>query len=106
MLMKPSYLPEQKVLQAWADGFEDRDGKFVFEFQTTFESCMWELYLHAYLKEIGAEINLSHHAPDFVIDGPTEFCMEATIAAPARGEQSAVGYDPRSIPEVFVCWPD
>ena len=101
MLMNPSYLPEQKVLQGWADGFEDRDGKFVFEFQTTFESCMWELYLHAYLKEIDADINLSHHAPDFVIDGPTKFCMEATIAAPAQGEQSAIGYDPRSIPENF-----
>jgi hypothetical protein len=101
MLMQPHYAPERKVLETWADGFEDRDGKFVREFQTTFESCMWELYLHAYLKEIGASINLKHHAPDFVVDGPEKFCMEATIAAPAQGEQGPVGYDPRDIPEDF-----
>ena len=101
MLQDPRYLPERKVLEQWAEGFEDRDGKFAFEFQTTFESCMWELYLHAYLKETGSTIDLRHHAPDFVVDGPTKFCMEATIAAPAQGEQSAIGYDPRDIPDDF-----
>jgi hypothetical protein len=33
------------VLNDWARGFEDRDGKFVQEFQTTFNSSFWELYL-------------------------------------------------------------
>jgi len=101
MLMDPSNRPEQQVLEAWAEGFEDRDGKFVYEFQTTFESCMWELYLHACLKELGTTINLKHHAPDFVVDGPTKFCMEATIAAPAVGEQPPIGYDPRELPKDF-----
>lgn len=32
-------------------GFEDRDGKFVKEFQTTFNSSFWELYLFACLRD-------------------------------------------------------
>lgn len=101
MVRGPQYLPERRVLEEWAGGFVDRDGKFINEFQTTFESSMWELYLNAYLKELGATLNFSHHAPDFVVDGPTKFCIEATIAAPAKGGEPAVGYDARAIPEDF-----
>jgi len=35
------------VLTDWARGFVDRDGKFVTEFQTTFNSSFWELYASA-----------------------------------------------------------
>jgi hypothetical protein len=101
MMRGPQYLPERRVLEGWAEGFIDRDGKFVNEFQTTFESSMWELYLNAYLKELGAILNFSHHAPDFVVDGPTKFCLEATIAAPAQGSAPAIGYDVRDIPQDF-----
>jgi hypothetical protein len=101
MILRPRYLPERMVLEEWAEGFVDRDGKFVNEFQTTFESSMWELYLNAYLRNLGATLNFSHHAPDFVVDGPTKFCVEATIAAPAQGGEPAIGYDARSIPEDF-----
>jgi hypothetical protein len=31
------------VVNGWASGFQDRDGKFVKEFQTTFDSSFWEL---------------------------------------------------------------
>lgn len=44
---------ERDVLRRWADGFPDRDGKFVVEFQTTFNSSFWELYLHATFRESG-----------------------------------------------------
>lgn len=101
MIRGPQYRPERRVLEEWAEGFVDRDGKFVNEFQTTFESSMWELYLNAYLKELGATLNFSHHAPDFVVDGPTKFCIEATVAAPAQGGAPAIGYDARKIPEDF-----
>ena len=45
------YLAQEKepclreVLKEWANGFVDRDKKFVTEFQTTFNSSIWELYL-------------------------------------------------------------
>jgi hypothetical protein len=73
------------VLNQWAEGFVDRDGKFVREFQTTFNSSFWELYLHAILKGLGCTIDFSHHAPDFVVTGPRPFTLEATIASNAQG---------------------
>ncbi|MBS0288614.1 MAG: hypothetical protein JSS07_01085 [Proteobacteria bacterium] len=48
-LLEPSNAPEKNVLHGWAKDFIDRDNKFIQEFQTTFESSMWELYLNAAL---------------------------------------------------------
>jgi len=47
------YHAEHRVLLAWAQAFIDRDHKFVKEFQTSFNSSFWELYIHAVLKEYG-----------------------------------------------------
>src|SRR3546814_5994862 len=66
MMLREPYGPEREVLHQWAEGFEDRDGKFVKEFQKTFESSFWELYLHAALKVWGLSIDLRNHAPDFL----------------------------------------
>jgi hypothetical protein len=68
---------------SWADGFVDRDGKFVEEFQTTYNSAFWELYLFAVLKYLGIKIDLSYEAPDFVAaDHP--LAIEAAIASHAQ----------------------
>jgi hypothetical protein len=72
------------LISKWADGFVDRDGKFVEEFQTTFNSCFWELYLHAILKETGCKIDFTHNAPDFVVTEPVPFVVEATVALNAK----------------------
>jgi hypothetical protein len=74
----------EAVLSNWADGFIDRDGKFIEEFQTTFNSCFWELYLHAMLKEAGCKIDFTHRAPDFVVTDPVPFVVEATVALNAK----------------------
>lgn len=101
-ILAPQYAPERAVLQSWATGFADRDGKFVQEFQRTFESSMWELYLNAALAEFGFTPNMTFNAPDFVIDSPIRFSIEAAIAAPAHGGAPAFNYDPRSIPDDFT----
>jgi hypothetical protein len=75
---------DEAVLSKWAEGFIDRDGKFVEEFQTTFNSCFWELYLHAILKEAGCKIDFKHNAPDFVVTDPVPFILEATVALNAK----------------------
>lgn len=75
---------DQAVLAEWADGFVDRDGKFIEEFQTTFNSSFWELYLHAILKAVGCKIDFSCHAPDFVVTDPVPFVVEATVALNAK----------------------
>jgi len=81
-ITKPGFFdPESEVLKNWADGFVDRDGKFVMEFQTTFNSSFWELYLFAFFKELNCKANLSYSSPDFVLTSPYgEFIAEATTA--------------------------
>ncbi|WP_338339001.1 hypothetical protein [Xanthomonas euvesicatoria] len=97
-LLDPNLAAERAVLSDWASGFHDRDKKFVKEFQTTFESSLWELYLHAVLKELGQGIDFSHHAPDFLVIGPSCFTMEAVIAAPPLGGAPAIGTGAPEIP--------
>jgi hypothetical protein len=74
------------VLNDWARGFVDRDGKFVQEFQTTFNSSFWELYLFAVLKKYGMTVDFSKDRPDFCI--PTwNLNIEAAIASNAQGAE-------------------
>lgn len=97
-LLDDMYAPERSVLNNWAEGFEDRDGKFVQEFQLTFESSFWELYLHAAIKSWGLKADMTFSSPDFVIASPP-LSIEATIAAPAKGGKPAYGYGVSDIPE-------
>ncbi|YCM43347.1 hypothetical protein V2O64_18745 [Verrucomicrobiaceae bacterium 227] len=80
---------EEKIVTDWAEGFEDRDGKFVKEFQTTFDSSFWELYLHAVLRDRGCEVDFSSARPDFCVRAPFEFTLEATVALHAQGSRAA-----------------
>lgn len=73
--------PELEVLKDWVNGFLDRDGKFVKEFQTTFNSSFWELYLHACFKELDCTVDFSYPTPDFFVHSPYgDFIAEATTA--------------------------
>lgn len=72
------------VLSDWARGFEDRDGKFVEEFQTTFNSAFWELYLFAVFKKYGLTVDFSKARPDFCIPD-RNLVVEATVASNAHG---------------------
>lgn len=73
------------VVNDWAKGFEDRDGKFVKEFQTTFDSSFWELYLFAVLKHFGLKVDFSVPSPDFLVTNHGGINVEATVALPAQG---------------------
>ncbi len=101
MIRDGDYEPERQVLLDWSSGFIDRDGKFCHEFQTSFEPCLWELYLYAYLKEIDVNVDYSFQTPDFVVEGLEKFCIEATIAAPALGSAPPHGHSISDIPEDF-----
>jgi hypothetical protein len=102
MLLDEQYAPERAVLNAWARGFEDRDGKFVQEFQMTFESGLWELYLNAALRGWGLSPDMSFASPDFVVGEPMPLCVEAAIAAPAKGGKAPIGYSIADIPDDFT----
>ena len=75
---------DMDVLLDWANGFVDRDGNFIREFQTTFNSRFWELYLYAVLKYLRLNVDFSSAIPDFTINQPP-FCIEAVTSAQAAG---------------------
>jgi hypothetical protein len=99
MIMKPNvYVMD--VLTDWARGFVDRDGKFVREFQTTFNPCFWELYLHAVFKHYGLAVDFTHSAPDFVLPGPG-ISVEAVIASNSVDGRAEFDKEPHDIPREF-----
>jgi len=87
------------VLQDWGRGFQDRDGKFVKEFQTSFEPSFWELYLYAVLKHYHLIVDFQHSRPDFVVTNPEEFTIEATVALNDARTAPAHSPSPSDIPE-------
>ncbi|MDC4343504.1 hypothetical protein OHV34_17095 [Acinetobacter baumannii] len=93
ILSNETMYAERNVILDWADGFVDRDNKFVKEFQTTFESSLMELYLNKILKSENIDIDYKHNAPDFVCNkNGSSFCIEATIANPEKDGQPAYGF--------------
>ena len=106
--LSPLSAGEREVLTDWAYGFVDRDHKFDREFQTNFNSCFWELYLHAVFKKVGLTANWSHEAPDFLLThNGGQFCLEATTANAAQGkpnewdrELSSEALEKYPIPEI------
>lgn len=87
------------VLQDWARGFQDRDAKFVKEFQTSFEPSFWELYLYAVLKNFNLSVDFRHSRPDFVVKSPEAFTIEATVALNDSRTGPAHSPSPSEIPE-------
>ncbi|RAP56407.1 hypothetical protein BTJ49_13425 [Oleiagrimonas sp. MCCC 1A03011] len=55
------------------------------EFQTTFHSTLWELYLFQILKSIGLNIDWSKNRPDFIAKGQTELNVEAVVSEIKQG---------------------
>jgi hypothetical protein len=72
----------RSTINFWAKGFVDRDQKLVEEFQTTFNSSFWELYLYQSFKEYGMEVDFSKASPDFTVKSSkgTSLNIEAVTA--------------------------
>lgn len=79
------YMGAKEVISGWGQDFHDKDKKAKTEFQTTFHSTFWELYLHAALKELGFAQCTSHSRPDFIIKEPANFYIEAVVSEIRKG---------------------
>ncbi|MDS7945056.1 hypothetical protein IC800_10045 [Acinetobacter seifertii] len=66
-LLDDKYCAVRKVINKWAIGFIDRDNKFKKEFQSTFNSTFWELYLFQAFRDFGMQIDFSEQSPDFTV---------------------------------------
>lgn len=86
-IIRQSKEADRQELLKWCEGFPDRDNKFVIEFQTTFNSSFWEIYLYALFKVIGITMHWEHPSPDFMVEyNGNKVIIEATIAAAASGK--------------------
>ncbi|MEY8198558.1 MAG: hypothetical protein RPS47_04900 [Colwellia sp.] len=74
LISEKKYEPVKAVLKDWASGMDGRKGelnKFINEFQTTFNSSLWELYLNKAFKDLGFKIDYAKESPDFCLISET-----------------------------------
>lgn len=85
LIYQRGYSPALDLLVEMMHYFEDADGNFVQQFQSTgFDARLWELYLYALFTEFGYGFNREHAAPDFHCQGLLgEFFVEATTVNPS-----------------------
>lgn len=94
-----------EIIKEMMNHFEDVDGNFVEQFQTTaFDARLWELYLFAYLREEHFWLDRKYNAPDYVVNkyGKT-ICIEAVTVNPSGNEISPSlerGFQPKSPEEL------
>src|SRR5207249_11190140 len=99
---KEGYSPARGIIEPMMRWYEDADGNFVEQFQTTgFDARLWELYLFAALGEAGYKLDRSRPAPDFTAQGLLgQFCIEATTVNPTIGpDGQPVPIPPTDTPE-------
>ena len=81
------YAPARRQLEELQEIFDDPDGNFVEQFQTTgFDARTLELFLFAMFRESGHVVDRSHARPDFLItrDGCTAAVEAVTASAPSN----------------------
>lgn len=101
------FSPARGIIEPMMHWYEDPDGNFVEQFQTTgFDSRLWELYLFATFVEMGYSIDRIHAVPDFACVGMLgEFTVEATTVGPTRDSAgNTVPPPPRDTPEQVLAF--
>lgn len=100
------YAPARGIIEPMMRWYDDADGNFVEQFQTTgFDARIWELYLFAALSEVGYGFDRSFATPDFVAQGLRgEFCVEATTVHPTMDDGQAVPAPSPTTPEELVTY--
>lgn len=81
------YSPAVELMKPMMRWYEDADGNFIEQFQTTgFDTRLWELYMFAALVEAGFVFDKQFAMPDFCARNALgELCIEATTVNPSRG---------------------
>lgn len=90
----PGFEPARWMLDDVYQAFDDPDGNFAEQFQTTgFDARCFEIYVFAYLSRSGFAIDRTHPSPDFLATkGPTKVAIEVTTVGPSTsGVLAALG---------------
>ncbi len=77
--------PSARIIQEMLHWYEDVDGNFLEQFQTTgFDARLWELYLFALFIELGYTFDREFNAPDYLCVGLIgKLAVEATTVNPS-----------------------
>ena len=86
------FSPARGIIDPMMHWYEDLDGNFVEQFQTTgFNARLWELYLFPTFMEMGYGIERIHAVPDFTCVGIADkFTDEAMTVNPTRDERTGM----------------
>ena len=88
-LLDVSYTSERELLASWISDFQIKDGvdKTIKQFQETFHSMFWEVYLNKVFIESKYELVKNIVSPDFVLlDGDRKIFVEAVVSNIAETE--------------------
>jgi hypothetical protein len=85
LITAKGFTPALGLLKELMHYFQDVDGNFVQQFQSTgFDARLWKLYLYAVFTEQGYGFDRTHAAPDFHCQGLRgDFYVEATTVNPS-----------------------
>ena len=96
-----AYSPARDIIEVMMRWYEDADGNFIEQFQTTgFDQRIWELYLFAAFTEMGYELDRSVPVPDFLcssLDG--SLAVEAVTVGPTQRSGNVVDPPALTTPE-------
>ena len=93
------YSPAKAIIAEIAYSFEDPDGNYIEQFQSTgYDSRLWELFLYAFIHENDFFIERTFPAPDYLCNklGQTVF-LEAMTVNPTQGKE-IVDVSPETVP--------
>lgn len=81
------YSPARELIAAMMPFYEDVDGNFIEQFQSTgFDARLWELYLFSAFVELGYAKANDEPVPDLILVGPPgRLAIEATTVNPPQG---------------------
>lgn len=96
-----AFSPAKAIINQMMRWYEDADGNFVEQFQTTgFDQRIWELYLFSMLIELGYAIDRDKAVPDFCCSGlQGQMAIEAVTVGPTRNGSAVVPPPPTETPE-------
>jgi len=90
------FSPAKEIIQELAYIYEDLDGNYIQQFQTTgFNARLWELYLYAFLHESHCYISHDYSAPDYICTKyGVAFALEAVTVNPTQSSNPKIQLNP------------
>lgn len=88
---KEQFMPAKETVIDICKRFQDKDGNFIEQFQTTgFEQRLWEVMLYGIFESEGFEIKQDHDRPDFeIVKSEKTIFVEATTSNIQDGDKTS-----------------